>query len=145
MQRRAKVETAPNSNPIYFTTGTAMSNDFEKFLQEVREFVLAELLPLEPQLLAEGFGSVVPALQEKRKLVKDLGWWLPQMSKDVGGMGLSVWEFGRMSEILAWTPSGHYAFNAQAPDAGNMEILHQYGSAEQKAKWLQPLGRRPNS
>jgi alkylation response protein AidB-like acyl-CoA dehydrogenase len=78
-------------------------------------------------------------LNEKRKMVKALGWWLPQMSKEIGGMGLSVHDFGMMSEILATTPTGHFCFGAQAPDAGNMEILHEFGTPEQKEKYLQPL------
>ena len=113
--------------------------NFEQFLSDVREFVVEELVPLETQFMQDGFGSLLPILQEKRNKVKDMGWWLPQMHEDVGGLGLSVHDFGRMSEILAWTPTAHYCFNAQAPDAGNMEILHQYGTPAQKEKWLQPL------
>ncbi len=116
-----------------------VSESFSKMLAEVREFVEQEMLPLEQQLLKEGFTSLLPVLNEKREMVKARGWWLPQMSKDVGGLGLSVYEFGMMSEILATTPTAHYAFNAQAPDAGNMEILHQFGTPEQKEKFLQPV------
>lgn len=115
------------------------TKELEQLLSDVREFVVEELVPLEDRLLQNGWESILPELGEKRALVKSQGWWLPQMSQDIGGLGLSVEEFGRMSEILAWTPTGHYAFNAQAPDAGNMEILHQYGTAEQKAQFLQPL------
>jgi alkylation response protein AidB-like acyl-CoA dehydrogenase len=115
------------------------SSEFSHFLSEVREFVEQELVPLEPQLLKEGFISLEPVLNEKRKMVKALGWWLPQMSKEIGGMGLSVHDFGMMSEILATTPTGHFCFGAQAPDAGNMEILHEFGTPEQKEKYLQPL------
>ncbi|HFC13020.1 MAG TPA: acyl-CoA dehydrogenase, partial [Anaerolineae bacterium] len=114
-------------------------NDFEQFLREVKEFVVAELLPLENRLMQDGFATILPEMREKRAMVKSRGWWLPQMSRDIGGMGLSVHDFGRLSEILAWTPIGHYAFNAQAPDAGNLEVLHQYGTPAQKAQWLQPL------
>lgn len=116
-----------------------MNNNFQQLLSGIRDYVREELVPLEPQLLQEGFGALLPTLRQKREQVKDLGWWLPQMSKDVGGLGLSVYEFGQVSEALAWTPTGHYCFNAQAPDAGNMEVLHQYGTAEQKARFLQPL------
>lgn len=115
------------------------NTDFDSLLSNIREFVIEELVPLEPQFLQQGFGSLLPTLREKREKVKSLGWWLPQMTKEIGGMGLNVYEFGQVSEILAWTPIAHYAFNVQAPDAGNMEILHQYGTPEQKAKWLQPL------
>ena len=45
----------------------------------------------------------------------------------------------RISEILGSSPYGHYVFNCQAPDAGNMEILIECGTKEQKEKYLKPL------
>ena len=47
--------------------------------------------------------------------------------------------FGRLSEELGWSPLGHYVFNCQAPDVGNMELLLHHGSAEQKERFLRPL------
>jgi alkylation response protein AidB-like acyl-CoA dehydrogenase len=47
-------------------------------------------------------------------------------------MGLSLFEHGLISEELGRTPLGHYVFNCQAPDAGNMEILIEHGTPEQK-------------
>ena len=47
-----------------------------------------------------------------------------------------------MSERLGRSPLGHYVFGAQAPDAGNIEILHKYGTPEQKERWLEPLATR---
>jgi len=44
-----------------------------------------------------------------------------------------------VSEALGRSPLGHYVFGCQAPDAGNIEILHLYGNAEQKEKYLRPL------
>ena len=43
------------------------------------------------------------------------------------------------SEVLGRSPYGHYAFGCQAPDAGNMEILHRFGTPEQKDRFLAPL------
>jgi alkylation response protein AidB-like acyl-CoA dehydrogenase len=56
-------------------------------------------------------------------------------------MGLSLEEHGLVSEVLGRSFLGHYAFNCQAPDAGNMEILMRYGSDAQKQEWLAPLAR----
>ncbi|HVK86146.1 MAG TPA: acyl-CoA dehydrogenase family protein, partial [Kofleriaceae bacterium] len=61
--------------------------------------------------------------------------------KDIGGLGLSLVEHGLVSERLGRSPLGHYLFGAQAPDAGNAEILHKYGTPEQKERWLGPLAR----
>jgi alkylation response protein AidB-like acyl-CoA dehydrogenase len=54
-------------------------------------------------------------------------------------MGLSFLDHARLVEVLARSPLGLYTFGCPAPDAGNMEILHKFGTEEQQAKWLQPL------
>jgi acyl-CoA dehydrogenase len=108
-------------------------------LDVMREFVREELFPLERILLAQGFEATLPALQEKREKVKKLGYWCPQVPEVYGGMGLSLMEHGLVSEVLGQSPVGHYAFNCQAPDAGNMEILIDHGTPEQKEKYLKPL------
>ncbi len=54
-------------------------------------------------------------------------------------MGLSLFDHGLVSEVLGRTPLGHYVLNCQAPDAGNMEILIEYGTPEQKERFLMPL------
>lgn len=108
-------------------------------IARMREFVDTELIPLERDYLLNGFGSVVALLDEKRARVKTLGLWLPQIEHEYGGLGLSVLEHGLVSAELGRTPVGHYVFNCQAPDAGNMEILIKYGTDEQKEKYLKPL------
>ncbi len=108
-------------------------------LSQTKTFIESELHPLEPIFLQEGFGAVLPALREKREQVKKLGLFTPQMPAEVGGLGLSLHDFGLLNEILGSSPLGHYAFNAQAPDAGNMEVLHQYGTHEQEETFLRPL------
>jgi alkylation response protein AidB-like acyl-CoA dehydrogenase len=118
-----------------------ISPELKKTLAQVREFVDEEIIPLEKQFLGHNFSDVQAALDEKREKVKSLGWWLPQIPKEYGGMGLSVMEHGHMSSVLARTPIGHYVFNCQAPDAGNMEILIEYGTEEQKEQFLKPLLR----
>lgn len=54
-------------------------------------------------------------------------------------MGLSVTELGLLCAELGQTPLGMYVMNAQAPDAGNIEILIQHGTEAQKKRYLQPL------
>lgn len=117
----------------------AVSPKMEDLLGKVRAFVQEELYPLEPQVLNEGFGSVLPILNEKRKKVRELGLALPQIEKEHGGLGLSVLEHGLVQAELAKTFVGVYCFNCQAPDAGNMEILIKYGTPEQQERYLKPL------
>ena len=113
----------------------------DKVLDTMRQFVREEIIPLEAEFLAKGFTAMLPKLQEKREMVKKLGFWCPQIPEAYGGMGLSLMEHGLVSEVLGQTPIGHFVFNCQAPDAGNMEILIDHGTPEQKEKFLLPLVR----
>lgn len=108
-------------------------------LADLRNFVNSELIPLEPMLLQDGFGAILPKLRKLRTDVQRRGWWLPPLPHDYGGQCMPLTEFAAISEELGRTPIGHYTFNCQAPDVGNMELLHMHGNAEQKARWLRPL------
>ena len=116
-----------------------LSPEIQSFLHSLREFVREEILPLEPLFLNHQFEELQPQLDALRQKAKGLGYWLPQIHSEYGGMGLSLVEHGHVSEILGQTPLGHYVLNCQAPDAGNMEILIEYGTEEQKEKFLKPL------
>lgn len=111
----------------------------DALLEQIRGFMRDEVYPLESRLLREGFGALLPTLREKRQLVKERGLWAPHLPQEHGGLGLVLSEFGRVSEILGTSPLGHFLFNCQAPDIGNMEILIEHGSAEQKERYLKPL------
>jgi len=111
----------------------------DAFLDDLRAFVKTELPPLENTLREEGFDAVWPAVQSLRSQMKSRGWWCPQLPEAEGGMGLSLEAFGRVSEILGRSPLGHLALNCQAPDAGNMEILIDHATDDQRARYLAPL------
>ena len=111
----------------------------QPLLKCARQFVEEELYPLEAEYLHRPFSEVEPILRAKRERVKELGLWLPQIPERWGGLGLSVLEHGLLSEVLGTTPFGHFACGCQAPDAGNMEILIEYGTPEQQERFLKPL------
>lgn len=113
----------------------------EPMLDRIRHFIDTELLPLEPRFLNEEFRQLLPILAEKRRQVQAMGLWAPWLPAEYGGMGLPLAEYAHVSEVLGRTPLGHYVFNCQAPDVGNMEVLMMYGSPEQQARWLDPLAR----
>jgi acyl-CoA dehydrogenase len=108
-------------------------------VDRVRNFVETEIYSLEDAWREMTFRELVPLLEEKRQLVREQGLWTPQIPRSHGGVGLGFLEHALVSEQLARSPIGHYAFNAQAPDAGNMEILLEFGTAVQQEKWLTPL------
>ncbi len=113
--------------------------ELKETLAQIRTFVADEIIPLEPLLLQQYFSALLPQLEEKRAQVKSLGLWAPHLPQDLGGLGLSLYEFGHISEVLAHSPLGHFVFNCQAPDIGNSEILLQHGTVNQKQRFLNPL------
>ena len=115
------------------------SSEMQGLLRTLDGFVREELIPLERPFLQHDFDSLLPALEESRLEARRSGLWLPQIPAGYGGMGLSLADHGRVSEVLGQTPLGHYALNCQAPDAGNMEILIEHGTPEQKERFLMPL------
>ncbi|MBN1614520.1 MAG: acyl-CoA dehydrogenase family protein, partial [Deltaproteobacteria bacterium] len=102
-------------------------------------FIEKELIPLEPEFLNRPASEIMPILKEKRRMVKQMELWAPNHPKEYGGMGLNLMEHAFVSEVLGRTPMGHYVFGCQAPDAGNIEILHLYGTESQKETYLRPL------
>ena len=113
--------------------------ELQDILTRTQQFVQEELFPLEEKMRYQNWKQILPHLEEKRDRVKALGLWTPQIPRGWGGGGLSVLEFGQLSAILGLSPFGHYCFNCQAPDAGNMEILIEFGTPEQQEKFLKPL------
>ena len=105
----------------------------------VREFMKKEVYPIELPLRGQGFVALLPTLKKVRERAKQTGLWAAHVPEIYGGAGLKLTEFAHMSEELGKSPIGHYVFNVQAPDVGNMEILMEYGTPEQKARFLLPL------
>src|SRR5260221_5850224 len=108
-------------------------------LHRVRAIVGEGVVLLEPDFLAGGLGAIAPRLEALRQRVREEGLLAPHLPPAYGGAGLPLAVFGRLSEELGWSPLGHYVFNCQAPDVGNMELLLHHGSAQQKERFLRPL------
>ena len=112
-------------------------------LPAIRTFFEDQIYPLEPQFLggASSFRELLPELRALRAHVKQKGLWAPHLPEHLGGMGLKLSEFAFISEELGKSPIGHYIFNCQAPDVGNMELLLSHGTDEQKERFLLPLAK----
>jgi acyl-CoA dehydrogenase len=119
----------------------AISENTQRMIRAIRDFMRREVYPLERQFLAASFRDLLPVLSEKRSQAREMGLWAPHIPQHLGGQGLGLLEFAHVSEELGRSPLGHYICNCQAPDVGNMEILIKHGTEEQKETYLLPLIR----
>jgi acyl-CoA dehydrogenase len=111
--------------------------EFEAKLEWMRSFMRDEVFPLEVLDVDErDFMRAVRALQEE---VKRRKLWATHLPPELGGQGFGQVKLGLMHEIEGASPWGPIVFGNQAPDSGNSEILAQFGTQEQKVRWLHPL------
>jgi acyl-CoA dehydrogenase len=119
-------------------------------VEELRERILSfmdeHVYPVEREAieaLDEEVGPGVPypkVIVELRERAKAEGLWNLFLPDERYGPGLTNWEYGLLCEELGRSPIvASMAFNCSAPDTGNMEILAEHGSEEQKERWLRPL------
>jgi alkylation response protein AidB-like acyl-CoA dehydrogenase len=94
--------------------------------------------PNEARLFAEDeeADALVVELQQK---AKDAGLWAPHLPPEAGGSGDGFIEYAYLNEEIGRSFIAQLILGCQAPDAGNGEILHLYGTPEQKEQFLAPL------
>ena len=118
-------------------------SDKVKLLSEqIERFMKEYVYPAEPiaqQQMQEGDVIEPPIMKEIRAKAKEIGLWNLFLPDDEYGAGLSNLEYAPLCEIMGRSPMASRAFNCNAPDTGNMEILAEFGTPEQKKQWLEPL------
>ncbi len=78
-------------------------------------------------------------MEELKERARERGLWNMFLPDPERGAGLSNADYAPLAEILGRSHIASEACNCSAPDTGNMEVLHQFASDEQKERWLTPL------
>jgi acyl-CoA dehydrogenase len=123
----------------------SLSPKAEDYLSRLQDFMAAHVLPAEPVYAQQRRDAVAagrlhdlpPVVEELKAAAQAAGLWnlfLPDVS------GLSTLDYAVLAEVTGRSPAiAPEALNCGAPDTGNMEILHMFGTPEQKEQWLEPL------
>ncbi|MCB1699952.1 MAG: acyl-CoA dehydrogenase family protein [Pseudomonadales bacterium] len=124
-----------------------ISEKIAPILADVRSFMEQEIEPVESEYLSEiGVGDrwqftarqveIMEGLKEK---ARSRGLWNFFLTDGEAGSGLNTVEYAYLAEEMGKSHIAAEVFNCAAPDTGNMEVLHKYGSEAQKKQWLEPL------
>jgi acyl-CoA dehydrogenase len=118
----------------------------EELRERIRAFLSEHVYPVEMEALKALDDEVRPGvaypeiLTGIRERARAEGLWNLFMPDERYGPGLANWEYGLLCEEMGRSPAiAGMAFNCAAPDTGNMEILAEHGTDDQRERWLQPL------
>src|SRR5580765_4975278 len=116
---------------------TAWAPPTERLVQ-VKAFMAERVLPHEHAIERQDDAAqaLIAQLQDE---VRAAGLWAPHVPPEAGGTGTGFLDYAYLNEHIGRSMWGQRVFGCQAPDAGNAEILHMFGTDEQKQHWLQPL------
>ena len=106
--------------------------------ERVRAFMEEHVYPNESVLFLEDERSdaLIGELQQE---AREAGLWAPHLPPEAGGSGSGFIEYAYLNEEIGRSFIAQLIFGCQAPDAGNGEILHLYGTPEQRQRFLEPL------
>ncbi|XP_041817371.1 acyl-CoA dehydrogenase family member 11 [Chelmon rostratus] len=141
LQLAQRSVTGPAESGLFLQTAKGQA-----VLQQVKDFMRQYVLPAQEEV-AEYYSKHAQSpqrwhtpqmIEDLKEKAREAGLWnlfLPAVS------GLSQLDYAYIAEETGRCLFAPEVFNCQAPDTGNMEVLHMYGSEEQKRKWLEPLLR----
>ncbi len=106
-----------------------------------RGFIRDKIVPLEGDSRQGRHGPGEDFRRELNALADAAGLLAPHVGEEYGGLGLSHVGKALVFEEAGYSLLGPLAMNISAPDEGNMHLMEQVGTAEQKERWLRPLAR----
>ena len=119
-------------------TELAATDQYAELREAYRAFMDAHVYEAEPALAREDEAADAQ-IAELRARAKAEGLWAPHLPPEAGGTGHGFLAYAHLNEEIGRSIWAQLVFNCQAPDAGNGEILHLFGTEEQKEQFLRPL------
>jgi acyl-CoA dehydrogenase len=116
-------------------TELAPTEEIAELRARYRSFMEEHVYPNEAALSTDD-PELVGSLRGK---AKEQGLWAPHVPPEAGGTGQGFLAYAHLNEEIGRSSYAQLVFGCQAPDAGNAEILHLFGTDEQKERWLRPL------
>ena len=112
--------------------------------ETLRRFMARHVLPasLEWHRLAGSGTYPLAVIEPLKALAKEAGLWnlfLPGLRADEPGTRLTNLEYAPLAEIMGRIAWASEVFNCNAPDTGNMELLHMFATPQQAERWLKPM------
>lgn len=107
----------------------------------VRRFLDEQVIPREAEYfrqVREDATRQPPAMEAMKAAAREAGLWNMFLPGEHGA-GLTNLEYAPLAELMGRHLWSAEVFNCNAPDTGNMEVLHMYGNAAQQERWLKPL------
>ena len=111
------------------------TEEIEELRARYRAFMEQHVYPNERALHSDD----ADLIQSLRARAKEEGLWAPHVPPEAGGTGQGFLTYAHLNEEIGRSAYAQLVFGCQAPDAGNAEILHMFGTEEQKERWLRPL------
>jgi acyl-CoA dehydrogenase len=126
-----------------YTRGIIMDFSLPKEVEELKEkvanFIKEHIIPAEGRYNYSTGRMPESVTDELRRKVKKAGLWTPHLPKSEGGLGLDMVGTAIIFSELGKSPIAPFIFNCDAPDEGNMHLLHVAANEEQKKMFYYPL------
>jgi acyl-CoA dehydrogenase len=122
----------------------AYSPKVQELQERLRSFLDQQVLPADPAWheIAERGDYPLAVVDPLKAAAKAAGLWnlfLPGLKPEEPGTRLTNLEYAPLAELMGRIPWSAELFNCNAPDTGNMELLHLFATPQQYARWLRPL------
>tara|TARA_R110000787_G_scaffold15088_31_gene46555 strand:- start:2846 stop:4021 length:1176 start_codon:yes stop_codon:yes gene_type:complete len=121
------------------TLDFSISPELEALKQRTRTFIAEQVIPLENDPRQGPHGPEESLRQDLVERARSAGLLTPHASTELGGLGLSHIAKAIVFEAAGYSPLGPVAMNIHAPDEGNIHLMEEVATPEQKQRWLQPL------